>query len=55
MIPRKCREEVLQEVHDGVAGGLLGVTKTMKKLREWFYWMNCTDFKGCDVKEIYSP
>ncbi|KAG5888709.1 hypothetical protein JTB14_035774 [Gonioctena quinquepunctata] len=33
---RKCAE-----IHDGVAGGHLGVTKTLQKVRQRFYWANC--------------
>ncbi|KAJ8949389.1 hypothetical protein NQ318_007485, partial [Aromia moschata] len=39
--------EVLEEIHNGSTGGHLGVTKTLGKVRERFYWVNCTT----DVKE----
>ncbi|KAG5885996.1 hypothetical protein JTB14_025390 [Gonioctena quinquepunctata] len=41
IVPRNRREEVLREIHDGVAGGHLGVTKTLQKVRQRFYWTNC--------------
>ncbi|KAG5885287.1 hypothetical protein JTB14_000844 [Gonioctena quinquepunctata] len=41
IVPRNRREEVLREIHDGVAGGHLGVTKTLQKVRQRFYWANC--------------
>ena len=47
VIPRSRVPEVLREVHNGVTGGHLGVTKTLSKLRERFYWANCKD----DVKD----
>ncbi|KAJ8940741.1 hypothetical protein NQ318_005492 [Aromia moschata] len=36
-----------REIHNGSTGGHLGVTKTLGKVRERFYWVNCTT----DVKE----
>ncbi|KAG5885093.1 hypothetical protein JTB14_003967 [Gonioctena quinquepunctata] len=41
IVPRNRREEVLREIHEGVAGGHLGVTKTLQKVRQRFYWANC--------------
>ncbi|KAG5891945.1 hypothetical protein JTB14_002221 [Gonioctena quinquepunctata] len=41
IVPRNRREEVLREIHDGVAGGHLGVTETLQKVRQRFYWTNC--------------
>ncbi|MGX9244301.1 integrase zinc binding domain-containing protein, partial [Pantoea dispersa] len=39
--------EVLQHLHDGTSGGHFGVKKTLEKVRERFYWVNCKE----DVKE----
>ncbi|KAJ8944228.1 hypothetical protein NQ318_001648 [Aromia moschata] len=47
IVPRNRVPEVLEEVHNGSTGGHLGVTKTLGKVRERFYWVNCTT----DVKE----
>ncbi|KAJ8958667.1 hypothetical protein NQ318_016392 [Aromia moschata] len=47
IVPRNRVPEVLEEIHNGSTGGHLGVTKTLGKVRERFYWVNCTT----DVKE----
>lgn len=41
VVPRERIKDVLREVHDGVTGGHLGVKRTLTKLRERFYWLNC--------------
>lgn len=46
IVPRNRIPEVLRELHNGTSGGHLGVAKTLGKLRERFYWVNCKD----DVK-----
>ena len=38
VIPTILRTEVLQELHAGVASGHLGEEKTMRRLKERFYW-----------------
>jgi hypothetical protein len=43
IIPRKRVAEVLKLIHDGVSGGHLGIHKTLEKVRERFYWINCTE------------
>ncbi|KAJ8957953.1 hypothetical protein NQ318_001952 [Aromia moschata] len=47
IVPRNRVPGVLEEIHNGSTGGHLGVTKTLGKVRERFYWVNCTT----DVKE----
>ncbi|KAJ8933818.1 hypothetical protein NQ318_022686 [Aromia moschata] len=47
IVPRNRVPEVLEEIHNGSTGGHLGVTKTLGKVRERFYWVNCTT----DVKD----
>ena len=37
LLPRKFRKHVLQQLHDSVSGGHLGVNKMLGKLRERFY------------------
>lgn len=39
VVPRELVPVVIKELHDGVAGGHLGVTKTVGKARERFYWI----------------
>lgn len=40
MITRNRRQEALQEIHDCMAEGYLGVSKTVGKLKELFCWVN---------------
>ena len=47
VIPGSRRVEVMKEVHDGVTGGHMGVARTVAKLRERYYWVNCQ----ADVKD----
>ena len=41
VVPSSLRDEVLQELHAGVAGGHLGEGKTLGRLREYLYWPGC--------------
>ena len=34
-------KEVLNEFHNEASGGHLGVTKTLEKLKQRFYWIGC--------------
>lgn len=47
VIPRSRVPEVLQKLHDGISGGHFGIKKTLEKVRERFYWLNCKE----DVKD----
>ena len=55
VIPRCRVSKVLQEVHNGVSGGHFGINKTLKKVRERFYWISsrqdveawCRKCKAC--------
>ncbi|KAJ8984477.1 hypothetical protein NQ317_006137 [Molorchus minor] len=47
VVPKTRVPGVLREIHGGASGGHLGVTRTLAKLRERFYWVNATK----DVKE----
>jgi len=38
VVPRSLHEEVLQVVHGAVGSGHFGVTKTLRRLRQEFYW-----------------
>ena len=38
VVPRALRQEILQEIHQGVISGHLGEQKMMHQLRERFYW-----------------
>ena len=47
VLPRSRVTQVLEELHKGTSGGHLGIKKTLAKVRERFYWVNCHH----DVKE----
>jgi len=41
VLPKALRPEVLQQLHSTPTAGHLGVTKTLGRVRERFYWVNC--------------
>lgn len=47
VIPRSRVPEVLRKLHDETSGGHFGIKKTLEKVRERFYWVNCKE----DVKD----
>ncbi|VDI58363.1 Hypothetical predicted protein [Mytilus galloprovincialis] len=54
MAPKKLRQKILTLAHDDVSGGHLGITKTVQKVRQRFYWVNLqsdvTDWiKSCPI------
>lgn len=54
VVPRAKRAEVLRELHAGVTSGHLGEKKTLKRLRQRFYWVgmrnDVTEWcRACDV------
>ena len=38
VVPENLRQEVLSDLHEGIAGGHLGADKTLGRLKERFYW-----------------
>ncbi|GBM94107.1 hypothetical protein AVEN_237382-1 [Araneus ventricosus] len=38
ILPKSRIKEVLQETHDNASGGRFGVMKTLRRIRERFYW-----------------
>ena len=38
LVPTEMREQILRELHDGVASAHLGQDKTLHRLKERFYW-----------------
>lgn len=54
VVPRAKRAEVLRELHAGVTSGHLGEKKTLKRLRQRFYWVGMRNdvsewCRACDV------
>ena len=61
LVPRKLREEVLKDLHEGSMAGHLGVHKTLNRVKERFYWPGYHDdvynwCKSCSVcARVKSP
>ena len=54
VLPKDLRAEVLQQLHSSPTAGHLGVNKTLGRVRERFYWVQCskdvrTFCKNCDM------
>ena len=43
VVPRKIREEIVQQLHEGAFGAHLGENKTLYWLKERFYWPGHSD------------
>ena len=62
-VPKLQPIEVLRQLHDGPFGGHLGEEKTLKKLRERFYWPGhqkdaksyCNTCKDCAARKTMAP
>lgn len=63
VVPRKHREEILELLHDGPAGGHLGHDKAFSRIRERFYWPGywndvynwCKTCSGCATRKSTTP
>ena len=63
IVPQGLRTEVLQELHSGAVGGHLGEEKTLKKLKERFYWPGhandvknwCRACPSCSTRKTPAP
>ena len=54
LLPKKLRKEVLHQLHDTATSGHLGISKTLQRIRERYYWVGCHQdvqqwCKSCDV------
>ena len=54
VVPKEMRAELLQELHSSPTAGHLGVNKTLGRIRERFYWVQCskdvrTFCRNCDL------
>ena len=47
VLPRDLQPQVLQQLHNAPTAGHLGITKTLGRVRERFYWVQCSK----DVKD----
>ena len=50
VVPTAIREQILRELHEGVASGHLGQDKTLHQLKERFYWLGHFN----DVRDWYQ-
>lgn len=41
VVPKSKIAAILEEFHNGPSGGHLGITKTLEKIKQRFYWVNC--------------
>ena len=63
MVPKKFRQDILRDLHEGVTGGHLGEVKTLSKLKERFYWPGhyndvrdwCQTCKACAKRKSPVP
>ncbi|KAK3749616.1 hypothetical protein QZH41_012954 [Actinostola sp. cb2023] len=54
LVPKSLRPEVLRGLHDAKTAGHLGVTKTLGRVKQRFYWYKCSQdvrdwCRKCDV------
>ena len=47
VVPKSLRDKVLQELYGSVTTGHFGIAKTLGRVRQQFYWINCKE----DVRE----
>ncbi|KAJ8912305.1 hypothetical protein NQ315_017338 [Exocentrus adspersus] len=41
IVPVSCVDKILRELHDSRAGGHFGVNRTLARVRDRYYWINC--------------
>ena len=54
VVPESLKTEILRELHDSKTAGHLGVTKTLGRVKQRFYWYKCSQevkdwCKKCDL------
>ena len=63
MVPKKFHQDILRDLHEGVTEGHLGEAKTLRKLKERFYWPGhyndvrdwCQTYKACAKRKSPVP
>ena len=63
VVPRTLRKEILEEIHGGATGGHLGEEKTLKRLKERYYWPGhwtdvqtwCKKCHACAARKMPTP
>ena len=46
VVPKDLRKTILKHLHDNITSGHFGITKTLQRVKERFYWVGCSE----DVK-----
>ena len=63
VVPKKFRQDILRDLHEGMTGGHLGEVKTLSKLKERIYWPGhyndvrdwCQTCKACAKRKSPVP
>lgn len=63
VVPRKYRQQIVQELHSGALGGHLGADKTHGRVKERFYWpgywnnvqLHCEACTSCSTRKTPAP
>ncbi|KAJ8941409.1 hypothetical protein NQ318_010155, partial [Aromia moschata] len=55
VLPKARIHQVLEELHSSPTGGHFGVTRTLARVRDRFYWVNCRrDVEECEKLKMHS-
>ncbi|KAJ8944180.1 hypothetical protein NQ318_016160 [Aromia moschata] len=55
VLPKARIHQVLEELHSSPSGGHFGVTRTLARVRDRFYWVNCRrDVEECEKLKMHS-
>ncbi|KAJ8953824.1 hypothetical protein NQ318_006674 [Aromia moschata] len=55
VLPKARIHQVLEELHSSPTGGHFGVTRTLARVRDRFYWINCRrDVEECEKLKMHS-
>ncbi|KAJ8954556.1 hypothetical protein NQ318_000790, partial [Aromia moschata] len=55
VLPKARIHQVLEELHNSPSGGHFGVTRTLARVRDRFYWVNCRrDVEECEKLKMHS-
>ncbi|KAJ8962150.1 hypothetical protein NQ318_018107 [Aromia moschata] len=55
VLPKARIHQVLEELHNSPTGGHFGVTRTLARVRDRFYWINCRrDVEECEKLKMHS-
>ena len=52
VVPKKLQREVFSQLHSSLSAGHFGVTKTLSRVRERFYWASVTRIFTAGAKAV---